>query len=909
LSNLIIFIFFNILLISFGKAETTSLVLRDGKDYYNLGLHLELFEDHSGKLSLKDIQGDIIGKKFKRSVKKIPNYGFSKSTIWAKISIDFSKYKKKERWLFSYNYIQQDKITFYEKIKGVWSSTMRGDTFKKSKENYGMRSFIYELKNVGSGISTFILKIEGSPIRINLNLGTRDFIIKKENQDTKFYFVFLGIGLGVFFYNLFIFFSTKSLSYLFYVLYILFSFLFYGGLRGYSQLYVFSNYPWFSNNGFALTVALSLIFLILFSKTYLSLKKNDPIGDKLTNVLLVLNGLLILSSFGLPYSFNARFLTINAFIGLISVFIISLRVIKNYRPAKYFFMAFFFFLSGTVVYILMTFGLLPNNFFTVNGTIIGNALELILLSMGLADRFNFIQEKALSIEKEAKTLQENYAKNLEKEVQIQTKSAVNSKEKAEKSEREISGLLHNMKQAVFAIDGHGNVIPPLSNFTTIIFGKDIKGLKIYDTLYKDLDKKGEVFNKVKFLIGSCIGVDSLQFDISDNLFPRKIIMKNNNSEKRHLRVNYSPIMNENEIVFKMMLVVEDVTDLELLEKEFREEKEASAIKVEKLQEIVSNNKGEIKVFIRESTLSLNEAKKSVEHNDFTGFFRSVHTLKGNSRIFNLVRLSEEIHSIETRMVELKNTESTEGIKELYDDFYKVTYVYINLSKEIFGADVDETVLASDEDYIEVSKEIFFSSMDKMKEMLKERGMLDILEELRKIEFDKLKKSLSSLQKIVDKISLSLKKELQFSIVGDDIYLDKKTTSIIKESLMHLIQNSADHGIEKSGSIEVKIKEDDGGIYLNLSDNGKGIDERVIYKRALDKGIIRMEGTEDFTKEEILNLIFFPGFSTKAVATEYSGRGVGLDVVKANITKLGGNIDLKSEKGKGTNFNIFIPKKS
>ena len=70
----------------------------------------------------------------------------------------------------------------------------------------------------------------------------------------------------------------------------------------------------------------------------------------------------------------------------------------------------------------------------------------------------------------------------------------------------------------------------------------------------------------------------------------------------------------------------------------------------------------------------------------------------------------------------------------------------------------------------------------------------------------------------------------------------------------------------------------------------------------------MEATENFTKEETLDLIFFPGFSTKNVATEYSGRGVGLDVVKANITKLGGSISLYSDVGKGTEFKLFIPKK-
>ena len=100
---------------------------------------------------------------------------------------------------------------------------------------------------------------------------------------------------------------------------------------------------------------------------------------------------------------------------------------------------------GVVVMSLMMTGMVPNNFFTRQASIIGSALELILLSMGLADRFNLIQE-------EARKLQENYAKDLEVEVLGKTKLLLEEKLRAEKSEREISGLLHNMKQAVFCID-------------------------------------------------------------------------------------------------------------------------------------------------------------------------------------------------------------------------------------------------------------------------------------------------------------------------------------------------------------------------------------------------------------------------------------------------------------------------
>ena len=94
----------------------------------------------------------------------------------------------------------------------------------------------------------------------------------------------------------------------------------------------------------------------------------------------------------------------------------------------------------------------------------------------------------------------------------------------------------------------------------------------------------------------------------------------------------------------------------------------------------------------------------------------------------------------------------------------------------------------------------------------------------------------------------------------------------------------------------------------ISDNGQGMDHQFIYKKALEKGLIRLEETEEFNKDDSLKLIFLPGFSTKTLATEFSGRGVGMDVVKNNVHKLGGLIEINSDLGKGTQFKIEIPKK-
>ena len=125
--------------------------------------------------------------------------------------------------------------------------------------------------------------------------------------------------------------------------------------------------------------------------------------------------------------------------------------------------------------------------------------------------------------------------------------------------------------------------------------------------------------------------------------------------------------------------------------------------------------------------------------------------------------------------------------------------------------------------------------------------------------------------------------------------------------MHIIQNSADHGIEKKGNIQLNLKENGEHINILISDNGRGIDAEDIHRKALEKGLVDHESFEKYSKKEKLALILIPGFSTKKQATEYSGRGVGMDVVKTNMKNLGGDVSVDSELGKGTSFKLTIPK--
>jgi len=172
-------------------------------------------------------------------------------------------------------------------------------------------------------------------------------------------------------------------------------------------------------------------------------------------------------------------------------------------------------------------------------------------------------------------------------------------------------------------------------------------------------------------------------------------------------------------------------------------------------------------------------------------------------------------------------------------------------------------------------------------------------------------------RMVRDLARSAGKKIKVIIEGESTEVDKSVIEVIGDPLMHILRNAVDHGIETpeeraaagkppEGTIWLSARHEGNNIVITCRDDGKGIDAESILKAALDKKIITNEQAQSLRKPDILNLIFLPGFSTAAQVTAISGRGVGLDVVKSNITRLNGFIELDSEKGKGTTFTLRFP---
>ena len=174
-----------------------------------------------------------------------------------------------------------------------------------------------------------------------------------------------------------------------------------------------------------------------------------------------------------------------------------------------------------------------------------------------------------------------------------------------------------------------------------------------------------------------------------------------------------------------------------------------------------------------------------------------------------------------------------------------------------------------------------------------------------------------MNRIVRDMCRKLDKDVRLTIIGEDTEVDKTVIDGIQDPIMHMVRNCMDHGIEDDvndrlalgkpaqGEIVLEASHTSSEVLITISDDGAGMDPQVLLRKGREKGILT-KPEEEYTDKEALGLIMLPGFSTNQTVTEFSGRGVGMDVVKKNVESVGGVVSLSSEKGKGTTFTLKIP---
>ncbi|MDD2501172.1 MAG: chemotaxis protein CheA [Geobacter sp.] len=227
---------------------------------------------------------------------------------------------------------------------------------------------------------------------------------------------------------------------------------------------------------------------------------------------------------------------------------------------------------------------------------------------------------------------------------------------------------------------------------------------------------------------------------------------------------------------------------------------------------------------------------------------------------------------------------------------------IQLNQDLQGGGSDQVLFG--EEFGKLAKRMSFVTSELQMQVLK----------MRMIPVEKVFKKFP---RIVRSLARDLGKEVDLQIFGEETELDRSVVDEIGDPLIHLIRNAMDHGLEtpddriaagkqRTGTLILAAVHEGNSIIISIKDDGRGIDTDRVGRKAIEKGLITEDQLAAMSQREMFDLIFLPGFSTKDQASDLSGRGVGMDVVKTNIKKLNGLIEIKSEKGMGSEFILRLP---
>lgn len=407
-----------------------------------VGRQTQLFIDETGKMSLEEV---IQRDQFEPSTQDVPNFLYTKAAIWLRIAVT----NKQVNTSLALEVVnpQVDEIHFYEPTSTAYTQVKTGDNLPFHQRITNHQHFVFPIQLEKGASAVYYLRMYSEEqLSIPLYIGTREAITASQHTGNLFTGLYLGIMFVMFFYNLFIYFSVKDRSYLYYVMYILGIALAQASLQGFTYKYAVPEWPALNKMLVVLFSTISGIGAINFARHFLHLPERLPVVNR---VLLVFIGLYVLalvvflSGFH-PISYNI--LDFSALLVSVYALYFSIRLsLQGIRSARFFLLAWLFFMVGLVIYVARNMGFLPYTFFTDHVLMIASAVEAILLSIALADRINTLKkEKELSQAEALRISRENEQLVREQNIVLEQKVTERTSE-LQKTNNELNLTLNELK--------------------------------------------------------------------------------------------------------------------------------------------------------------------------------------------------------------------------------------------------------------------------------------------------------------------------------------------------------------------------------------------------------------------------------------------------------------------------------
>ena len=509
----------------------------------------------------------------------------------------------------------------------------------------------------------------------------------------------------------------------------------------------------------------------------------------------------------------------------------------------------------------------------------------------------------------AKMLNENIVVSAKLHEEIQELNT-NLEEKIEEKTKKVTTLLDNAGQGFLSFSCDLLIDDEYSKECIKLLGDDLAGKYMPDILFKTNTIKQKFFQKT--VLEACRIDSSLVQKSILSLLPNEIIL-----HKRALKLTYKILENK-----KLMLIVTNITAQKKLERKVKKEQEILKMIVEIISESDSfyDSKHDYEYFIQNYKEYINSSKTSL--NNISEVYRKVHTFKGTFSQLYMNTIVKFLHSLESELSLMlkKNSHNNEDILNLLDatDFNTSFNSELEIIRTVLGDEFLES-----QNFLKINCSEINNLQKKIhnvftKQHIDTTESKELITQISNLSNQKLINLLKPYTSLVQQLAIKLEKEVyEFEIIGDkEVVVSEKYKPFVK-SLIHLFRNSVDHGIEDQetrllndkdeiGTISCSFSADDDKIQIIISDDGAGIDKQKVLKKAIKENIIADDEARKMSDDEIYALVFNEHLSTKESVSDISGRGIGMSAIAVEVDKLGGFIEINSNKNIGTTFTINLP---
>lgn len=468
---------------------------------------------------------------------------------------------------------------------------------------------------------------------------------------------------------------------------------------------------------------------------------------------------------------------------------------------------------------------------------------------------------------------------------------------------DINAMLQNMKLGVCTVVPGSRIHPEYSDYMRTIFGiNEFTGKEVGEALLGNSRLGVDTKDQITVALAAILGEESMMFAFNSHLLAQEMVIEDPNGVVKILQMDWSPIVNDADIVEKVLLIVQDVTQLRALELASASQKEeldliAQIIKISigKFNDFIAS----AKKYAAENRELINQAKGK-DPGVVAALFRNMHTIKGNARTYELDIITDAAHAAEQGYDLLRKDPTAEwNAARLLEDLDAVEAAidrYIDVNENKLGRKGRASDLLTTRGAFVSNEEIADLKAAATALALQDSSpqVQQLLQSIGQLGFISLQRLVSG---AVDSLS-SLAKELgkptpAVEIVNGDIAFNNLFAEALKSSFMHIVRNSMDHGIEapearlaahkpEQGRLRFACEKTPIGTELHISDDGRGLALHKLYEKGLSSGLFKPDSQP--SPQDVAELIFQSGLSTAEQVSMVSGRGVGMDAVRAFLHK-------------------------